>query len=256
MPFAVYTITHVQTNRHYVGKSGSVKRRWARHLAIAAGRVARAKQHIHHALAQYGADAFKFQVLEEFETEADAYDAEAWWVAFLRSNVEGYGFNLNEGGQGGWLQSQESRAKISARKKGWKMSDAQRALISANSKRPHGPMSDETKAKISAANTGRRWTEERRARVAGRPGRKLSQEEIANLRACNLGKKRPPEVGAAISAAKLGKKYGPQTPEQRARTSAALVGHHVSDETRAKLSAARRRTVEAKRLKFLEEDVQ
>ena len=99
----VYIITHLPTKRHYVGKANDYRARWAQHRDSARsgrGRV----QYIAQAIRKYGLDQFQFAIAEEFETEDEAYEAEKWWIEFLRSDIYGFGFNRSSGGERGGLR--------------------------------------------------------------------------------------------------------------------------------------------------------
>jgi len=155
-------------------------------------------------------------------------------------------YNLNAGGA--ILFTPEIRAKISQTHKGKTISEAQIAAIKEwNANRP--PASDETRAKISQSKLGKKrgaHTLEWREKIA------------ASLR----GKKRPEEIGKAISARQLGTKRKPLTEEQRETQRLAHLGKkhtpetitklreakaNISEETRAKLSAAKKAYWENKR---------
>lgn len=164
--------------------------------------------------------------------------------AMFEQNVPCY--NLNAGGA--ILFTPEIRAKISQTHKGKTISEAQIAAIKEwNSTRP--PLSAEGREKIRQSKLGKK-------RGAHSPE---WREKIA---AALRGKKRPPEVGAAISARQLGTKRKPLTEEQREVQRKAHTGKKhtpetiaklkeikadISEETRAKLSAAKKAYWEKKR---------
>jgi group I intron endonuclease len=86
-------------------------------------------------------------------------------------------------------------------------------------------VSDETRAKLRAATLG----------VKRGP---MSQEHRAKLSAAKKGKPLEPHVAAML--AKISRERV-RTPEERAKLSAAKMGHAVSDESRRKMSQAKRR---------------
>jgi len=95
----------------------------------------------------------------------------------------------------GWAVSAETRAKISAAKKGKpgrKMSEERKAAISLLHKtRPRRRWTDEEKAKMSAVKMGHRVRPDVRERIgATQKGRVFSDEHRAKLR----GKKMSPEA--------------------------------------------------------------
>ena len=239
--FVVYLITHIPTSRHYVGKAKNAARRWSFHQGVARGSVNRPKHRIHHAIAKYGVGEFLFQVLETFETEQEAFDAEAFWIGYLSTHLRACGFNIALGGNGGVIPGEEVRAKIRAAAQGRVLSEEHKAKIGAASRRPRGPMSEVTKARISEANRGRKRTPEVVAHMSRiMTGRKMSPESIERSIRGRVGFAHTDESKAKIRAAKAGKPGKPWTLEQRSKLMASLVGHAVSDETREKIAAKAR----------------
>jgi|TARA_B110000259_G_scaffold144359_1_gene162571 hypothetical protein len=101
--------------------------------------------------------------------------------------------NLTEGGEGtsGYKLSEETKAKMSASKKGVKrgpMSEETKAKISASKKGSKGywegkVLSDETKQKMSDIKKGKEFSEEHKQNISeALTGRKLSEEHKANLK--------------------------------------------------------------------------
>jgi NUMOD3 motif len=137
--------------------------------------------------------------------------------------------NLTAGGEGvvGAVRSPETCARISAAKKGKKLSEeAKRKMSAVRTGRKH---SDETKKKMSIAQKGRTFTDEQR--------RKMSESH----------RRRPPpsaEARKAAADARRGLKMSPRLAEI---LRAVHLGAKRSDETRAKISAARRRTFALRR---------
>lgn len=167
--FSVYLITHIATTRHYVGVSRNVRRRWMRYLNDAKhDEPIKRRQHIVHAIREYGADAFVFQVIETYGTEAEALEAEAFWVEFLRSNVDGCGFNAAPGGGGGRTHTPEAREKMRQRKLGKKLTAEHRAKIGIASSRAlmGHVVSTESRVKMRAAKLGKKQTQEHVANKA------------------------------------------------------------------------------------------
>lgn len=156
-------------------------------------------------------------------------------------------YNLNAGGA--ILFTPEIRAKISQTHKGKTISEAQIAAIKEWNRTQRQPASEATRAKISQSKLGKKrgaHTLEWREKIA------------ASLR----GKKRPEEIGKAISARQLGTKRKPLTEEQRETQRRVQTGRkhtpetiaklkiakaNISEQTRAKLSAAKKAYWEKKR---------
>lgn len=215
----VYAITHISTGRHYVGKSYKPKRRFLEHVRGTAVR----DSYIQRSIAKYGAGAFALTELEWFDSEEEAYQGEFWWVAFLRANVEGFGFNLSLGGEGsrGFVMPPLARQKISESSKRRWARPGEREKNGEQTRRVHtglkrGP---DTGRKISQRHTGRA----------------LDDAHRAKLSASGLGKLKP-----GTSTYQKGR---PKSPEHRAAIGAAHVGMKRSDEARRRMSeAAKRRT--------------
>jgi group I intron endonuclease len=99
----------------------------------------------------------------------------------------------------------------------------------------------------------REFTPEWRAKLAeaGR-GRKHSEETKAKMSKAGTGIPKTKEHREKLSIAKLGKKMGTRTPEQRVNMSRAHKGHEVSPETREKIRQANLAFQERKRKMKLE----
>lgn len=247
----VYAITHVQTGRKYIGKSYDPKKRWREHRRDAL-RPRHKSSLIHRAMHAYGLDAFKFEVLGRYASDEEALRAEAFWVARLRTNVRGIGFNLTNGGRGGMAgipKSPEHRARIAAAHRGRKHSAAHIAAMRLV------PQTPEKGARISAALRGRKrrplsgLVREKLAIV--NLGRRHSPETKAKLSALKLGKRASEETRAKLSRLRLGRKRAPFSPTAMANLKAAGLarrGRTLTEEHRAKLRAVRKSTEERTRL--------
>lgn len=173
-------------------------------------------------------------------------------------------------------RSEEYRAAVSKRKKGTKMSEEQKEKL-------RGPrnLSDETRAAMSAAKKGKKLSDETRQRMSdakkGKPGRPLTPEHKAIFLESHLGVPMPEETKKKISetckktnsAERLkgfkppagwnkgipsseetkakqsashkarGTGKGPKSEDHRAKISAALTGRKMTEEERAKLRGPR-----------------
>jgi group I intron endonuclease len=179
----VYAATHIDSGRMYVGKSVRVERRWWEHLNSA---ETGAEGKFHRALKKYGADAFRFEMLEHVADETEMLAAERYWIEWY--DTVATGFNLTPGGDfDGSMLSPESREKIAAKLRGRKrpadvvarvasanrgrvQSPEERAMRSARQigrkQGPRGPLSDEHKAKLRAAFAGRVFSAEHKAKLS------------------------------------------------------------------------------------------
>jgi group I intron endonuclease len=193
------------------------------------------------AVKKYGIDNFDYAVLAIFDdAEAASYHEQITILSI--GTLAPYGYNLRAGApytKYGGTFSSETRAKLSAANKG---------QIPWTKGNHH---SIETRAKISAANKGRKQTPEQRAQnsechkgqITWMKGKHHTPEAIEKNRIAHIGKSHPhtPESRAKLRAARM-KQPHPflgkvPTAEHRAKISAALKGHSVSPETRAKMGS-------------------
>lgn len=123
---SLYLATNTSSGKAYVGVSKDPRARWAQHRAAARQGI---KTYFINALRKYGPNAFTFEVIQTFDTPAEAYLAEAYWIDRLRE----FGIPLyNEigGGTGAYAQSLDTRRRISESLKGRQFSPEHRANIS------------------------------------------------------------------------------------------------------------------------------
>jgi group I intron endonuclease len=163
--FYLYAIENTINGRMYIGKASEPNVRWNTHKCIAAHPEIYVKKtfSIHRAIAKYN-DAMSYYVIQAFQTEDEAYQAETYWMEYLTD----FGIKLYNIAPGG---------------------------RSTRSGRPH---TQETKNKISAAGKGRKQSTEtiakRSIKLIGnksRTGQKQTPEEIEKRVSKLRGKKRP-----------------------------------------------------------------
>lgn len=197
----VYQARNTVNGKLYVGKTiGNLQDRRSSHEDAARKG---SQQYFHRALRKYGFDAFEWTELIEDEEDEFLCFMERRWIKQL-GTLTPNGYNLMTGGEGA-KHSEESKLKVSIGNKGKKRSE-------------------EFKRRVSEVHTGRKDTEETRLkRIASQ--RKMWENPTPEMieQAKSRGRKT------------RGRK---QSLEERAMRSAAQVGHPVSDETKAKLSAS------------------
>lgn len=203
MTWKIYSLTDPRDGRvRYVGKANDIKRRMYDHVYAALHSSKRNyRTNWIRALVECG-QMPQLCILEE--GEGAWAEAEKKWIKTFRD--AGYELvNATDGGEGtdGRICLPETRAKISASKKGCKPP----------------PCTPEIRAKISAAHKGV----------------PLSPEHCAKMSAANKGKYPSPETRAKMSAAARGR---PKSPEHRAKIGAAGRGRLHTPEARAKMRAA------------------
>ena len=170
----IYKITCLITGKPYVGQTRQkLNRRISQHKCDSK----KAKYGIDAAIKKYGWENFSVEVLETCPVEM-LNEREKFFIAKLNTQVPN-GYNLTDGGDTALNISEETRARMSAAKKG------------KPSNRKGLPLTEEHKAKIAASKKGT---------PAHNKGKHLSEAQKALLSAINKGKK-----------------YGPHSPETIAK---------------------------------------
>mgnify|MGYP000234544694 CR=1 FL=1 len=160
MTYSIYIITNTVNAKQYVGITKRLKKRWTEHQRMHGG----ACLGLYSAIKKYGKEQFVFSHI------ADAFDKDsACSIERLlikeHNTLSPHGYNLTSGGDGGFEMSKESRAKMSASKKG---------KPAYNKGKPSNP---ESVAKMIASKKGKPWTEEQRTKImAGRVLAKIQRE--------------------------------------------------------------------------------
>ncbi len=186
MTHYVYVITHTASKRHYVGKSAKPRSRWQSHQS-AARRDSQLPLHV--AIRADGVDAFQMQSIESFDSEADAYEAEAHWVDFLRTWDPDFGFNLQSGGKSGFKVAASTCEAHRVSSTGRKHSEE--TLCKMSLVQSGHPCAEATRRKIGKANTGKKRTEEQLERLSASlvgkgKGIPKTAEHAANVRAARI----------------------------------------------------------------------
>lgn len=115
--YYVYLITNLVNGKTYVGKSGSPQNRWGDHRKVALGGKKKYPNEffaIHAAIHKYGMDNFRFEIIDEFDSENEAYRAETQCILLFCSNLKDFGYNCNLGGEGGIKPTEETMQKLIA----------------------------------------------------------------------------------------------------------------------------------------------
>ena len=211
----IYAIINIETGKRYIGSAVNIKKRWHRHTSALNLRKHENKR-LQNAWNKYGPESFQFTIIE-LCASANLLEREQ-----IHINAKSdFNICMTAGNTLGVKPSPEHRAKLVTSHKG---------------NRP----SAETRAKMSAAHKGNKYsvgreytTEERAKRSAAMKGRIISPEARAKLSAALTGIRRSPETKAKISAVKRG-----CVPHNKGVCGVVK----LSDETRAKMSKAKRNT--------------
>lgn len=107
--YYLYRLTNTVSGTVYYGISKDPKQRFARHKHVALKRKLKSK--LASAMLSYGVDKFALDIVEEFTSRQDAYDAEVNIIAYNKANgVKSY--NLHPGGSGGFSIYEKSEEEI------------------------------------------------------------------------------------------------------------------------------------------------
>lgn len=250
--YYIYKITNVLSEKVYIGQSIEPKRRWKTHQRLALKQLG--NQYIHRAMNKYGPHNFSFEVIEEHNSLEDCNRAEAKQIEDANAQDKEFGYNIKPGG----------------RKKGWKHTEETKAKQSENWHKVHR---EDGIKEAHEANRGRKLSEEhieaiRQANIRNKRlvGHKQSQEQI-DKRVATIAKNYGSKVCNAPNCERTdGSKVGGirycNMHEQRMRKHGTTelserVAHNkgqpLSDETKAKLSAALKGRKVHNRIEFTEE---
>lgn len=228
----IYQIRNTINGHCYIGSAVNIRERWYGHTSKL-NRNKHPNPHLQSAWNKYGADAFKFTILEACFVFALIF-REQHYINLL-SPV--YNIATTAGSLLGMKHTLEARAKISAALK-------ERIIT------------PETRAKLSASNSGKTHTAESRAKMSvakkGKPahnlGKKASPETRIKISLAGIGRVVSSLTRAKMSASQKGKTLGRKASEETKlknslahmgnRNGAGNKGKKTSDETKKKLSIA------------------
>lgn len=204
MSAGIYIIKNLANGKVYVGSSANISARWCKHcIALEAGTHHSVK--LQRAWAKYGRDAFSFEVVAIEKNREKRLALEQQFIDSLGAAASGYNIFPVAGSPSGYRHTAEAIAKISATQRG----------------------------KKKPAGHGERVSAARKAMA-------VSAEEIARLAEVRP-KQHTAESRARMSVSQLGntnRRGCKDSPETRARKSAALKGRPKSDEARRNIIAA------------------
>ena len=153
----VYLIIDGTNDKEYVGQTiHSVEGRFKKHM--------KKDFYIGKAIRAHGVENFTTAILKECESKEEL---DRWEKHFIKSRdtMVPNGYNLTNGGEGN-IPCEETRAKLSAIRKGVTKSPEHRAKIGAAHKGKI--VSDETRAKIGATSRGRHHSYKTRAKMSAK----------------------------------------------------------------------------------------
>jgi len=111
----VYIYRNKINYKIYVGKTGNLSQRMTDHKKMRGD-----CPKFHNAIKKYGIDTFDIFILCKFDKENECLNAEKYYINYFKSNINKFGYNLTNGGDGvsGYKHTKESKQKMSLALKG------------------------------------------------------------------------------------------------------------------------------------------
>lgn len=127
--YKIYIHKLKKDNRVYIGITKQrPKKRWQNGLGY------KHSSYFYNAIKKYGWENFEHIILFENLTKEEAENKEKKLIKLYKSNIKGYGFNINEGGSAPTM-TEEQKIKISNSEKGKIVSNETKRKISENIKK-------------------------------------------------------------------------------------------------------------------------
>lgn len=101
--YQIYKITNIANGLIYIGQTTfGIKTRLQNHFYESfKGSKYHKQMKLHLAMATYGKENFKIELIEEVFSKEEAEDREQYWIEKLKSQDENIGYNVTGGGHGG-----------------------------------------------------------------------------------------------------------------------------------------------------------
>ena len=108
----IYKATNLINNKIYIGQTiNTLEYRMSQHIRDAAN-PNRKTVYFHNALRKYGAENFKFEIIDTANTQDELNEKERYWIAYYKSNQREFGYNEDSGGKSGGVKSDITKRKI------------------------------------------------------------------------------------------------------------------------------------------------
>jgi len=213
----VYQITNTINGKRYVGSAVDVKKRWREHINCFQ-RGVHHSNHLQSAWNKYGADCFRFSIIEQCEKNL-LIEREQYYIDTLHPE---YNKRLIASSSLGVRHSEETRRKLSQALIGKVVSDEARHNMSESQKgkipwNKGKKMSEEINRKNSESHKGQiPWSkgktgvfseETLRKMSETRKGRSISEEQKKKISKANIGKIVSDETRRKISEFRKGKTW-------------------------------------------------
>jgi hypothetical protein len=106
----IYLITNIETNKHYVGKSVDVERRWKQHMSDL-NTNSHANIDLQEDWNKYGEEKFTFKILEVCSKDIIS-NREKHWIDIFNAREYGYNFDNRKTSKSSWNKETKKNEKI------------------------------------------------------------------------------------------------------------------------------------------------
>lgn len=177
--YFLYKITNLITNKIYIGKTYSIKRRWNDHKSTAKNKD-KSYSYLHRSMNKYGFENFSIIEIAKFESEQEALKQEIALIERYKSNDRNIGYNITIGGDGacGYKHTELSKKKMSLSKQG--------KFIKDNNPFYGKKHSNESKLKISNHQKTIRSLNKERYDLLNNKQCPINTEQCINIQKCYL----------------------------------------------------------------------
>ena len=230
----IYKAENCVNHKVYIGKTTKVMENRRKDHLYKSSRGS--NTYFHKAITKYGKENFVWSVLEESSDETVLFEKEKEYISKFRSNDPEYGYNLTVGGEG-----------VSGRVIPAEENERRSKAVSAYLKGK--PKSEETKEKIRKTLAGRprKLTEDQRKELSERmsgEGNPMYGKATRGFEGKSHSEDSKKKISVNNGRHNLGKKLSDETRKRMSQSSmgkpGTMTGRHHSEETRAKMSMARR----------------
>jgi group I intron endonuclease len=208
MKYVIYCIKNEINGKVYIGYTGkNIHERFNKHIKNAQKKINR---RLYDSMNKYGYDNFNITKIDETELAESAQELESWYIHIFRSKDSKYGYNMTNGGNGGYTLSE------------WSYEDRQKLYTQQKQKREDTLMErygvinptkiSWVKEKLSNSHNGKKLSKEHKQNISTTINEKIKSGEwtpnTIGLRPHKKGEFRH-EVDSKekISKARIGKKY-------------------------------------------------
>lgn len=107
----IYVIQNKINLKLYIGQTTRIKTRWYEHRTTS---NKQSKYPLYKSMKKYGLDNFDFTIIEEYDNQIDADEAEDFFINYFNTRNKEFGYNLKPGGGcgSGWHHSNEAKLKL------------------------------------------------------------------------------------------------------------------------------------------------